>query len=68
MSINQEITCIIGLVWKACMRQKRIGGSNPPHSARREHWMRTQGFVIGLPLSLKESPSLRILLEFYSNF
>ena len=45
--------------WKACMRQKRIGGSNPPHSARREHWMRTQGFVIGLPLSLKESPSLR---------
>ena len=19
--------------WKACMRQKRIGGSNPPHSA-----------------------------------
>ena len=26
------------------------------------------GFVIGLPLSLKESPSLRILLEFYANF
>ncbi len=20
--------------WKACIRQKRIGGSNPPHSAR----------------------------------
>ena len=21
--------------WKACIRQKRIGGSNPPHSATR---------------------------------
>ena len=20
--------------WKACIRQKRIGGSNPPHSAK----------------------------------
>ncbi len=33
--------CIYGVVlewlkrhaWKACIRQKRIGGSNPPHSA-----------------------------------
>ena len=21
--------------WKACIRQKRIGGSNPPHSAKK---------------------------------
>ncbi len=32
--------------WKACIRQKRIGGSNPPHSARSPKGMRTLGFVI----------------------
>ena len=30
--------------WKACKRQKRFGGSNPPLSAG-EVGMRTQGFV-----------------------
>ncbi len=37
--------CIYGVVlewlkrhaWKACIRQKRIGGSNPPHSANSKY-------------------------------
>ncbi len=50
------------LAWKACIRQKRIGGSNPPHSARRAVGMRTLGFVIDLSLSQKEFPSLRFYI------
>lgn len=37
--------------WKACSRQKRLGGSNPPHSAGAG--MRTLGFVIAKRFSLK---------------
>lgn len=34
------------LIWKVSKRQKRFGGSNPPHSARSPKGMRTPGFVI----------------------
>ena len=32
--------------WKACIRQKRIGGSNPPHSAPTSDCMIMQSLVL----------------------
>ena len=45
-SIGEMLEWLKRHAWKACIRQKRIGGSNPPYSAKKPLQVFCNGFFV----------------------